>query len=70
MKPDIQWIGTLETCDLCGDEFPMSWVRFTGRQFLCAACDGRVLAKTHPVQESGRSGTMFGSSCNRMAKPK
>jgi hypothetical protein len=39
---DIQWIGTLETCDLCGDEFPMSWVRFTGRQFLCAACDGEV----------------------------
>lgn len=35
----VEWIGVLETCDLCGDEYPMSWIRYTGRQFLCASCD-------------------------------
>lgn len=37
--PEIVWIGVDETCDLCGDIYPMSWIRFTGTQFLCMACD-------------------------------
>lgn len=32
---ELHWI---ETCDLCGDEYPMSWIIYTGAQFLCAAC--------------------------------
>lgn len=35
---DLYWIGTLETCDLCGDEYPMSWIEFNGVQFLCLKC--------------------------------
>lgn len=34
----MDWIGTLETCDLCGYEYPLSWIIFTGRQFLCFRC--------------------------------
>ena len=37
---ELVWMGSLETCDLCGDIYPMSWITFTGRQFLCAACVG------------------------------
>lgn len=38
MSFELHWIGVLETCDLCGDEYPMSWIIYTGVQFLCAAC--------------------------------
>ena len=34
----MDFIGVLETCDCCGDEYPMSWIIFTGSQFLCYAC--------------------------------
>ena len=30
--------GTLETCDLCGDEFSIWDIEFNGRQFLCRKC--------------------------------
>jgi hypothetical protein len=42
---DIIWVGVLETCDCCHDVFPMSWIIYTGKQFLCYACyypDGRA----------------------------
>ena len=35
---DLYWLGVLELCDLCGDYWPMSWITFTGKQFLCGAC--------------------------------
>ena len=34
----LDFVGVLETCDLCGDEYPMSWIIYTGKQFLCYAC--------------------------------
>lgn len=30
-----EYVGPLETCDCCGDEFALLWIVFTGRQFLC-----------------------------------
>ena len=35
---DIQWIGVLEECDLCHDTYPMAWIIYTGKQFLCQSC--------------------------------
>jgi len=37
--PDLVWMGSLEECDMCHDIYPMVWIVFTGRQFLCMACD-------------------------------
>jgi len=36
---ELVWMGSLEECDLCHDIYPMAWIVFTGRQFLCVACD-------------------------------
>lgn len=36
---DLVWMGSLEECDLCHDIYPVAWIVFTGRQFLCMACD-------------------------------
>ena len=35
---DLIWVGSLEDCDLCHDILPMSWIVFTGSQFLCYSC--------------------------------
>lgn len=35
---DLYWAGSLEECDLCHDQFPMCWIIYTGRQYLCHAC--------------------------------
>jgi ssDNA-binding Zn-finger/Zn-ribbon topoisomerase 1 len=35
----------LETCDLCGDHFPIREIRFTGVQFLCPAHAGQTLSE-------------------------
>lgn len=35
---DVEWVGVLEECDLCHEFYPMSWIIFTGVQFLCYAC--------------------------------
>ena len=37
-KKHLVWVGSLEECDLCHIEYPMSWMVFTGKQFLCYAC--------------------------------
>lgn len=34
----VEWIGVPEECDCCHEEYPMIWIEFTGRQFLCLAC--------------------------------
>ena len=34
----LVWMGSLEECDLCHIEYPMSWIIFGGKQFLCYAC--------------------------------
>lgn len=34
----MEWIGVLEECDCCHDEYPMSWIIYNGIQFLCYAC--------------------------------
>lgn len=31
----------LETCDLCECRFPVRFIRFTGRRFLCPTCEAR-----------------------------
>lgn len=35
---EIYWIGSFEECDLCHEIYPMAWIEFNGRQFLCLAC--------------------------------
>ena len=46
----LVWIGVLETCDLCCDEFTMSWIEFDGKQFLCLACRSESKCNT-PIEE-------------------
>ena len=43
-REGLEWIGVLEECDCCHDEYPMSWIIYNGIQFLCYACyyDGGV----------------------------
>lgn len=48
---DVIWVGVLETCDCCGDEYPMSWISYNGIQFLCAAC-GCNYSPDEKVQEN------------------
>lgn len=38
LREGLEWIGVLEECDCCHDEYPMSWIIYTGKQFLCYAC--------------------------------
>lgn len=38
-KNGLVWIGVPERCDKCKDEYPMSWITFNGKQFLCVACE-------------------------------
>lgn len=35
---EIDYIGPLETCDSCNNDYPLMWIMFTGQQFLCFAC--------------------------------
>jgi formylmethanofuran dehydrogenase subunit E len=35
---DIQWIGTPEKCDECGEQYPMAWIQFVDGRFVCLAC--------------------------------
>jgi hypothetical protein len=37
-RKHLVWMGSLEECDLCHTEYPMSWIIFSGKQFLCYAC--------------------------------
>jgi RNA polymerase-binding transcription factor DksA len=39
MTPILVWQDLLETCDVCGDIYPLSRIKFTGTQFICADCD-------------------------------
>ena len=34
----IVWMGSIQECDLCHTEYPMSWIIWTGKQCLCYAC--------------------------------
>ncbi len=38
IKEGLAWVGVLEECDCCHEEFPMSWIVYNGIQFLCYAC--------------------------------
>lgn len=37
----LVWIGVPETCDRCGERYPMSWITITndGKRFLCVECE-------------------------------
>ena len=48
-KGGLVWIGVPERCDRCKGEYPMSWITFNGKQFLCAACDAD---DNYPVDKS------------------
>ena len=32
--------AVLEVCDCCGEEHPVTALRWTGKQMLCKKCDG------------------------------
>lgn len=34
----MMWIGVLERCDCCHEQYPMSWVIYDGNGFWCWAC--------------------------------
>lgn len=34
----LYWLGPIESCDLCHEIYPLSWIEFNGTQFLCLAC--------------------------------
>ena len=36
------WIGNPEKCDCCQESYPMSWIIFDGKRFLCTACNYEV----------------------------
>ena len=42
----IPQYATLETCDLCHDEFHLSQIMFNGVQFLCPKCRSNNKTKT------------------------
>jgi hypothetical protein len=57
----------MESCDLCGERFPLNEIRFDGRRYRCAGCTDVEEAKAgvtreeHGAAEEGRfSKPMFG----------
>ena len=32
------WVGSIEKCDECHCKYPMCWIIFDGKRFLCFAC--------------------------------
>ena len=43
MKPilesgDYYWEGSKEICNKCKESYPMVWIIFDGKEFLCYSC--------------------------------
>ena len=38
----LTWIGVPEKCDCCQVSYPMAWIKFDGKRFLCISCDYEV----------------------------
>lgn len=45
----LRWVGSLEVCDGCGEEYPMCWIELTDGRLLCAAC---LAEMEYPVDNS------------------
>ena len=33
------WVGVPEKCDCCGETYPMCWITFDGKRYLCTSCN-------------------------------
>jgi len=49
-KRGLLWIGVPEQCDRCKEIWPMAWVAFDGKHFLCTACDWDVTVEHRSVE--------------------
>ena len=53
--------GFLETCDLCHDEYPLSYIIFTGKQFLCFKCEEDKTPKDSTITTTTK---LYGNNSN------
>jgi len=52
---NIEWLGNLEQCDLCHDDYPMAWIQYSGKQFLCFSCRHDILHEQIDKQDEQRN---------------
>lgn len=66
-KMGLVWIGVPERCDKCKEIYPMSWITFNGKQFICVACE---TAEQYNPESHFDTGSIKYSSSYTTTEPK